>query len=555
MADEIAPEERTLLERRVMLGRELLKRIEKDKQSERGGFIHFVRYFWHLLEPNNPMVDGWAMEAICEHLEAVAFGEINRLLINVPPGFSKSMLTCVFFPAWLWGPMEKADTRFVSFSYASALTERDNARFRDIIMSQEYRELYGDVFELKKVGETRISNSATGWKLATSVGGVGTGERGDVVLLDDPHNIKEGESEIIRNETVRWFREAMSNRLNDMERGAIIVIMQRVHEADVSGTILSEGLNYVHLMIPMEFDAGRQCTTKIGWVDPRTYDGELAWPERFPTHVCEEMKQTIGPYAYTGQYQQSPEARGGSIFKRAWWQLWDSPDGKFPVCSYIIASLDPSYTSKQSNDPSGFTIWGVWRDVDGRNKIMLLYAWRKRLELHGKRVERNPLEPDVDKDENGIDGPGGYIKRAQEHWGLVEWTAWSCRKFKVDRLLVEAKASGLSVAQEIRRLYFQEDWAIELVNPKALDKVARAYAVQHLFADELIYAPDKAWADLVIDESASFPKGKYKDLVDSLTMALTYLRTNGLALRREEHAAEEAEAQAPRQPSEPLYDC
>ena len=151
MDTQVADAERAILERRLMISRELVKRIEKDRQSEPGGLMHFVRYFWHLLEPNNPMVDGWAMEAICLHLEAVAFGEIKRLMINVPPGFSKSLLSNVFFPAWLWGPMGKADRRIISFSYAAQLTERDNARFRDVIMSQEYQELYGEVFELKKV--------------------------------------------------------------------------------------------------------------------------------------------------------------------------------------------------------------------------------------------------------------------------------------------------------------------------------------------------------------------------------------------------------------------
>ena len=171
----------------------------------RGGLLAFTKYFWHILEPGKVMIDGWVLEAICEHLEAVTFGDIKRLLINVPPGCSKSLLTDVFWPAWMWAT-GYARHRFVAFSYSAMLTERDNGRFRDLIMHHEFQAMYGAEFTLRKIGETRITNDKHGWKLATSVGGVGTGERGDVIILDDPHNVKEAESDQVRTETVRWFR-------------------------------------------------------------------------------------------------------------------------------------------------------------------------------------------------------------------------------------------------------------------------------------------------------------------------------------------------------------
>jgi predicted phage terminase large subunit-like protein len=279
----------------------LAKKINREKQARRGGLIEFVRYFWHVLEPNTPLVEGWALYAICEHLEAVAFGEINRLLITVPPGFCKSLLTDVFFPAWLWAPMNRPGERFVAFSYAASLTERDNGKFRDLLMSAEFQDLWGDRFRLRKIGETKVSNNKTGWKLATSVKGVGTGERGNFVILDDPHSIKEAESDTIRTETVRWFREAMSNRLNNMETDCIIVIMQRSHYQDVAGCILDYDMDYCHLSIEMEFDATRETAgspNEIGWYDPREQAGELAWPERFPERVCNKLRKDIGPYAW-----------------------------------------------------------------------------------------------------------------------------------------------------------------------------------------------------------------------------------------------------------------
>ena len=246
--------------------------------------MEFIRYFWDVLEPTTPFVDGWAIRAIAEHLEAVSAGRIRRLLINVPPGFAKSLIVNVFWPAHEWSTIG-AHIRYVSFSYSAHLTTRDNEKFRDLIQSQKYQELYGDKYKLVKIGSEKVQSSETGWKFASSVGGVGTGERGDRVLLDDPQNVREAESDAVREMTVQWFREAMQNRLNDLKRGVIVVIMQRVNEGDVSGCIIEHYPDYVHLCIPMEFEVDRACTTSIGWTDPREVEGELAWPERYPENV------------------------------------------------------------------------------------------------------------------------------------------------------------------------------------------------------------------------------------------------------------------------------
>lgn len=531
-----------------------------------------------MLEPQTPLIDGWPLEATCQHLEAITDGEIVRFLENVPPGFMKSLLVNVFWPAWEWGPMNLPHKRYVSFSYSSSLTERDNSRFLALLESREYQELYGDRFTLREAGKVKVSNDKTGWKLASSVGGVGTGERGDRVLLDDPHNVKEAESETVRSETVRWFRESMSNRLNDMQQSAIVVIMQRVHEADVSGTILSEGMNYCHLMIPMEYDWHRHCVTEIGWEDPRGLDedgdplieitsagpapldgeaerilddrfGAMAWPARFPAGVLAEMRATLGPYAYAGQYQQAPAPRGGGIIKRDWWQLWEPPDGKWPSFDYLIASLDGAFTEKEENDPSAMTVWGVFKGPGDLPCAMLVKAWRKWLRLHGNLVERERSER-----------YGTWRRRAEPEWGLVEWVAETCR-FRnsdgvvigtVDKLLIESKASGISAAQEIQRLYGTEGWITELADPKG-DKVARAHAVVPIFANAQVYAPDRDWAEMVIDEMEAFPKARHDDLTDSATQALKHLRTAGLLQYREEIRYDEERRSMHRKKAEPLY--
>jgi hypothetical protein len=162
------------------------------------------------------MIEGWPLEAICLHLEALTFGDIpsNRLLMNVPPGFMKSLLVNVFWPAWEWGPCDLAHMRYIAFSYSDEITTRDNNKMVRLIQSPTYQQLWGDRFKMTKTGERRLENNKTGFKLATSVGGVSTGEPGDRVLLDDPHNVIKAESDTEREKTVRFVRESMSNRLN-----------------------------------------------------------------------------------------------------------------------------------------------------------------------------------------------------------------------------------------------------------------------------------------------------------------------------------------------------
>jgi predicted phage terminase large subunit-like protein len=479
------------------------------------------------------------MDAICEHLEAVTDGEIRRLLINVPPGSSKSLLCNVFWPAWEWSMFPHL--RYLSFSYAAHLTERDNRRFRDVIQSQRYQKLFGHKFSLVKKGEEYVSNTKTGFKVATSIGGVGTGERGDRVILDDPHNVKEAESDVVRDGTTDWFATAMSNRLNNMEKSAIVAIMQRVHESDVSGYILDKGLQYDHLCIPAEYEALRHCTTSIGWSDPRTEEVESFWPERFNVAVLEEQKHLMGPYGYAGQYQQRPSPKGGGIIKREWWQLWE--DKAFPPLDYIVAYCDTAYTEKTMNDPSAMIVFGVFSQdaVAHANKtvgpygaiswtersysemipkVIVMHAWQERLEFHN----------------------------------LVEKVRATAVKFKCDKVIVENKASGISVAQELRRVYGHEDFGVQLNDPKSQDKIARLHSIQHLFSEGLIYAPDRAWADMVITQVEGFPTAKHDDLTDCISGGLRHLRDIGLLTRSIEKIAEiEAGKVYTGRPPGPLY--
>lgn len=528
------------LETYKILREELNKRKEKIAQAHPGidqngnlidrnkGLLQFIRYFWDVLEPETKLVEGWCMDAVCQHLEAVTLGKLTRLLINIPPGFQKSLITNVWWPAWEWGPMGMAHLRYVSFSYSSGLTERDNTKFRTLVSSPKYKDLWGDQFDLEKEGEIRITNTKTGFKFASSVKGIGTGERGDRVVLDDPHSVQQSESDIIRNDTIRWFRETMTNRLNDAERSAIVIIMQRVHQADVSGYILENNPEgYCHLRIPMRYESGWLANNQLGWTDPRTKEGELAWPERFPESTVDRDEAEMGTWATAAQHQQRPSPRGGGLIQYEKWRQYD-PDNaithfgtewpNWPPFSFVIFSVDTAQTEKKLNDPSAGVLLGVCKDIQtGRNQVMLMHAWAERLEFF-------------------------------ELCNRVEDT---CKKWRVHKVLVENKASGLPLVDELRRRgrvfsnrlahsgkkEHQEraDFGIVSIKPEG-DKVSRVLSIQNLFEAGVIWAPCdgsgwyKTWAEAVMKELAEMPRGAHDDLADCMSQGLIFLREMGVAM-------------------------
>jgi predicted phage terminase large subunit-like protein len=334
------------------------------------------------------------------------------------------------------------------------------------------------------------------------------------IIIDDPHNAMEAESEAVRMSTLEWFDNSLSTRLNNPRTGAIILVMQRLHEDDLTGHILSSdaGSDWVHLMLPMRYEADRAAVlypNAIGWEDPRTEEGELLTPERYDEDSVVRLERQLGPFGAAGQLQQRPEPKGGGILKREWWVDWDKEN--YPQIQYVLASVDTAYTTKEENDYSAMTVWGVFEDDNDVPRVMLMNAWRAKLELHE----------------------------------LVEKIAATNKKFKTDYMLLENKAAGISVAQEIRRVYGYENWGVQLVDPRGQDKVARAYSVQHLFADNLVYAPTNfSWADMVITECSGFPKAKNDDLVDTVTQALRFLRDTGMLMRGSERTAELADSLA-----------
>ena len=512
-----------------------LRAIEKRKCEM--SLAAFVRAAWNVIEPGQPYVHGWHIDFICAHLEAITNGQLNddgtfynRLLVNVPPGTMKSLLIGVFWPAWEWGPCNKPHMRYVCASHSLDLAIRDSLRMRRLVTSEWYQGLWGDRVKITgdQNAKAKFETTATGFRQACSFAGI-TGYRGDRVICDDILSVDDANSDAKRESATTLFKEAVTSRLNNPDESAIIVVMQRLHEGDVSGVILDSDMGYDHIMLPMRYDPNRACVTRLGYADPREIDGELLFPDRFPLHVVERDEAAMGPYATAGQYAQSPEPRGGGIIKDLWWKLWDR--NEYPGIEYVVASLDTAYTTKSENDPSALTIWGVFsspgegqatRSVDryGRTievatsyqsealgataKVMLMYAWQDKLEI------------------------GDLVVKVEE----------ICTRMKVDLLLIENKAAGHSVAQEIRRVFNSASFAVQMYDPKTLDKVARLYSIQHIFSEGMVYAPNKDWAEMVIRQTSSFPRGAHDDLVDTVSMGLKHLREVGMLTRAPERMAE-----------------
>lgn len=305
------------------------------------GFIH---EFWTVLEPKKQLKFGWALRAMCKHLEAVTEGRIQYLMMTVPPGMMKS-LVLVFWTAWEWGACGRPDMQVLATSYSQPNIFRDNVKLRRLIESDKFQALWQIKLRDDQNAKGKFENTGNGFSEARPFSSM-TGGRGDRVKIDDPHSTETAESDTERATAVRIFREGISDRLNDVTTSAIVIIMQRLHEQDVAAVALELDIGFIHLNLPMEFEPDRACRTYIDgelfFEDPRTEDGELLFPERFPAEEIERLKRAKGSYAYSGQYQQRPSPRSGGMFQRSDFEIVDAvPSGGKRCRAWDFAASKP----------------------------------------------------------------------------------------------------------------------------------------------------------------------------------------------------------------------
>ena len=449
-------------------------------------------------------MDGIHVRAICEHLQAVTEGKIRNLMINVPPGHAKSLLTAVFWPAWVW--INHPETRWLFSSYREPLATRDSVKCRRLIESAWYQERWGARYQLTgdQNQKSRFENTATGYRVVVPMYS-GTGERGDYVVVDDPHSVDQAESDVERRNAIEWWHGSMATRLNDLSIGHKIVIQQRLHEADLTGDLLVKG-GYELLCLPAEFDPERRCSTSIGWTDPRTELGEQLWPARVTQKNLTEMKISLGSYRYAGQYQQRPSPAEGDIFKRSWLRYWRpahlelppvqvrTSEGEvlsiqaIPVPAHfdsMIQSWDMAFKDGATSDYVVGQVWGALKA-----DRFLLDQVRDRMDMPSTKEA---------------------VKKLSARWP------------KTGTKLVEDKANGPAVIQELKH----DVAGLTEVNPEG-GKIARAHAVSSQIESGNVYLPHPAiapWVEAFIEEAAAFPSARNDDQVDAMTQALNRLRS------------------------------
>lgn len=446
--------------------------IACEKELARRSLASFAQQAWHVLEPATALKWGWALDAICEHLEAVSSGQIKRLLMNVPPGSMKSLLTGVIWPAWEWGPLGRPSLRYLGTAHKQELAVRDSMKCRRLIQSKWYQSRWPVNLTSDQNAKTKFENDKTGFREAMAFTGV-TGSRGDRVILDDPHSVDDANSVAKLTADITTFREALPSRVNNDE-SAIAIIMQRLNEADVSSVAIE--LGYEHLMIPMRFEPKRACVTSLGWQDPRTEDGELMFPERFPEAQVKELEDTMGSYATAGQLQQRPSPRGGGIIKVDWFRYYRD----IPALEWRAIYADTAQKTGEENDYSVFQCWG--RSTAGQAILID--------QIRGKWEAPELIEK----------GRAFWHRHKDNH--LVPLRS----------LKVEDKVSGTGLIQTLRR----EGIPILPVQ-RNRDKVSRAYDAAPFIESGNVLLPEWTdWLDGLLGEASTFPAGAHDDQLDPL---------------------------------------
>lgn len=459
-----------------------------DRLLAERSFADFVRQAWPVLEPKTPFQDNWHIDLLAEYLEAVADGDIIRLIINVPPRSGKSLLATIFLACWVW--LHNPAERFMFASYSSTLSNKHSLDRRAVIRSRWYQRNWGHLVRLADDlnQKNEFANTQRGHMIATSVGASATGRGGNFLLADDLINPQQANSELEREGAIRWFDETFSTRLDDKRRGRIIVIEQRTHLADLTGHLREQG-GWTHISLPVI--AERKTTI----IFPRSRksivreEGDVLWPAREGRAELEAAKVRLGQYAFQAQYMQAPVSREGNLIKHEWLSETYRA-GQLPQRFDSIAlSLDTAFKTSSSNDYSAVVIIGTLRKPrDGYAPgHYLLEAWRGRVEF--AELKRK-------------------VVALHQTW-------------HPNVVLIEDAASGQSLIQELR-----SGTALPLrpVRPDR-DKASRVHAVCPILESRQLILPEAAWwRDDFIAELTSFPAGAFDDWVDALAQALNHLR-------------------------------
>tara|TARA_R100001463_G_scaffold2327_1_gene9928 strand:- start:10157 stop:11602 length:1446 start_codon:yes stop_codon:yes gene_type:complete len=447
-------------------------------------FYEFFKQAWHIVEPSIELSTNWHHKYLCDLLQKEAERIIANkpktkdIVINIPFRSTKSLLVTVMFPVWAW--IRNPKFRFITASYSAELSIEHATRSRDVINSEWFKDRWSDVFHIKRDQnlKARYENNFLGVRRATSVGGTVTGQGGDFLLVDDPVSPQHAASEVERENANEWYRTTFYSRLNNPLTGVRIVIMQRIHDNDLSGFLLNGGesrLKYKHICIPAELSD--DIKPKI-LKDNYDEDG-LFWTDRFSRSILDDYKQALGSYGYAGQLMQTPTPLNSGMIRADWFKIDQfKHTTEHATVDFVI---DPAYTANEKNDPSAMLAY-TFKD----NKWQIIDCVNVRKEF-----------PELVKFIPQWVAKNGYTNRS--------------------RVYVEPKASGKSIVQTLKKetgLNVRED------KPPSKDKVARVQDISASLETGRVSLLKGDWNEEFLQQLVKFPSAKHDDMVDCLVMAI-----------------------------------
>ena len=440
----------------------LLETQDKAKES----FMEYIRYIW----PG--FIEGDHHRLIADKLTRVAKGELKRLIVNMPPRHTKSEFASIYFPSWAMGL--KPDMKIMQTTHTADLSINFGRKVRNLMDSDEYSKIFGEVSlasDSKSAGKWQTNRG--GEYFAAGVGGAIAGRGADLLIIDDPHSEQDAMSINLLDSCYEWYTSGPRQRLQP--GGAIVIVMTRWNTADLTGRLLnrqteSHSDQWEVVELPAIFEDS----------------GNVLWPEFWKKEELESVKASIPASKWNAQYQQNPTSEEGAIIKRDWWQLWEHDEP--PSCHYVIQSYDTAFSKKETADYSAITTWGVFQPQEGMgDAIVLLDAQKGRWDFPELKAI------------------------AQEQYS----------EYQPDMVLIEAQASGTPLTHELRAM------GIPVVNyrpSRGNDKMSRVHAVSPVFEAGMVWAPDRVFADEVIEECAAFPFAPHDDYVDTTTQAILRFR-------------------------------
>jgi len=471
---DLPPEKRKLFVELLQV-----KKNRKRTHNAKENFLDFVKYMW----PH--FVEGTHHRIIAEKFDNIAKGKLKRLIVNMPPRHTKSEFASYLLPAFIMG--QNPMTKIIQTSHTAELSQRFGRKTKQLIDSSEYKQVFPNTnLQADSKAAGRWDTSAGGEYFAAGVGGAITGRGADLLIIDDPHSEQDALSESAMEGAYEWYTSGPRQRLQP--GGAIVLVMTRWSTIDLTGQLMKAQVEpKADQWEVVEFPAIME-------------SGVPTWPEYWKINELESVKASLAISKWNAQWMQKPTSEEGAIIKREWWQEWKEKD--IPDLHYVIQSYDTAFGKKETADYSAITTWGVFSPDDMKPALILLDARRGRWDF-----------PEL------------------KEIALKEYNYW-----EPEMVLIEAKASGMPLSDELRRT------GIPITNytpTRGNDKRTRVNSIAPMFESGMVYYPEgRTFAEEVIEECAAFPYGENDDYVDTVTQALMRFRQSGLIQLRMDYEEE-----------------